>query len=149
MPLPTVRLPGEGEELRAGPTVSVVKVPGTATDGQLGVAEMHLDAGWEGPPPHVHKQVHHVWYVLGGEVVFSVAGQSDRYPSGSCLYVPAGIPHGFSTGKGASATVLQIDTPRSLDGYFRDLVESFPPGEPVDPASVAVVMRRHDTYPIE
>ena len=149
MSSPTTRLPGEGEELRAGPTVSVVKVPGTANDGQLGVVEMRLDAGWEGPPLHVHKHVHHIWYVLEGDVMFNVAGQSDRYPKGSCLYVPAAVPHGFSTRGGGSATVLQVDTPRSLDGYFRDLAQSFPPGQPVDPAAVAAVMRRHDTYPVK
>ena len=45
-----VRQPGEGEVLRAGPTVSVVKVAGTSTDDRLGVVEMHLEAGWDGPP---------------------------------------------------------------------------------------------------
>lgn len=148
MALPIVRSPGEGDELIAGPTVSVVKVPGTATDDRLGIVEMHLDAGWEGPPPHVHERVHHVWYVLSGEVTFNVAGESDRYRPGSCIYVPAGVAHGFSTSGGGSGVVLQMDTPQSLDGYFRDLVKAFPPGQPVDPAAVGEIMRRHDTFPI-
>lgn len=143
-----VRQPGEGEALRAGPTVSVVKVAGSSTDDRLGVVEMHLDAGWDGPPAHVHARVDHLWYVLAGEVLLTVDRHRDRYTQGACLFVPAGVPHGFGTGATSTAVMLQVDTPRSLDGYFRELVEAFPPGVPVDPARIAEIMRRHDTRPV-
>lgn len=139
---------GEGELLAAGPTRTIVKVPGEAADGRLGVVEMHISAGWEGPPPHVHKVVEHVWYVLSGTVELTLGEQVERYDAGACVYVPAGTPHRFSTSGCPDAVILQIDTPQALDGYFRDLVEAFPAGRPVDPVMVGEIMRRHDTYPI-
>jgi mannose-6-phosphate isomerase-like protein (cupin superfamily) len=143
-----VRQPGEGEVLRAGPTVSVVKVAGTSTDDRLGAVEMHLEAGWDGPPAHVHEHVNHLWYVLAGSVLLTIHGHQDLYTRGSCLFVPSGTPHAFGTADNSAAVLLQVDTPQSLDGYFRELVESFPPGVPVDPARIADIMRRHDTHPV-
>lgn len=141
--------PGEGERLIAGPTVTIVKVPGNATGGRLGVVEMHLQADWPGPPSHVHEEVEHCWYVLEGSVTLTIDDDTSRFGPGSCLFVPAGTPHAFSTADGPAAVVLQVDSPRPLDDYFRELAAAFPPGEPVDPAEVADIMRRHDTTPTD
>ena len=143
-----VQLPGEGEVLLAGPTRSIVKIPGAATAGRLGVVEMHIEAGWEGPPPHTHREVDHVWYLLDGSINLTVSDTTCVFAGGSCLFVPAGVPHSFGTVGLGAATLLQIDSPRVLDSYFRELAEAFPPGRPVDPAKVGDIMRRHDTHPV-
>jgi mannose-6-phosphate isomerase-like protein (cupin superfamily) len=143
-----VRDAGEGETLLIGPTKTVVKVSEEATDGRLSVVEMHLPANWEGPPAHVHERVEHVWYVLSGEVRLQLDEVSRRYRSGACVYVPAGTPHTFNTDDCPEAILLEVDTPQALDGYFRELVEAFPPGQAVDPAEVGEIMKRHDTHPV-
>lgn len=139
------RGPEDGERLTAGPTSTRVAVSGTETGGRVSVVEMRLDGGWSGPPPHVHDEVEHVWWVLAGEVVLTTGETTARYGPGSCLFVPAGVPHSFSTDGTDGATVLEVDSPRALDGYFRDLHAAFPPGQPPDPAAVGAVMARHDT----
>lgn len=139
---------GEVEILQAGPTESIVKVPGSATDDRLSAVEMRIEAGWSGPPPHIHHNVDHLWYVLDGLVQLRVGDTAATFEPGSCLYVPSGTPHSFGTPPEASAKMLQIDTPRPLDAYFRELATSFPPGQPVDPRLVGEIMRRHDTHPI-
>lgn len=58
----------EGQLIPAGPSVSTVKVSGSVTDGRASVIEMMLDAGWQGPPPHIHNEIDHVWYVVNGRV---------------------------------------------------------------------------------
>lgn len=136
---------GSGERLAAGPTVTEVKVPGSATGGRFGVVEMHLQAGWSGPPAHVHDLVEHCWYVLAGRVTLTLDGHGDEYGPGDCLLVPAGTSHAFSTLGGPAARVLQVDRHQALDGYLRDLVEAFPPGAAVDPVRVGEIMRAHDT----
>lgn len=145
---PIIQGPGEGELLEAGPTTTVVKVPGEATDGKLGLVEMRIDPGWAGPPPHVHGRVCHVWYVLEGEVQLTIGEESGRHGPGACLLIPAGTPHGFGTPEDRSAVILQVDTPMALDGYFRELTDAFPPGSPVDPELIGEIMRRHDTMPV-
>jgi mannose-6-phosphate isomerase-like protein (cupin superfamily) len=136
---------GAGETLPAGPATTSVRVPGDVSHGRLSVVEMRIESGWEGPPTHVHDVVDHLWYVLDGAVDLTLDGASAQYGRGSCVFVPTGVPHAFSTRGCGPVTLLQVDTPQALDGYFRDLRDAFPPGQPVDRAVVAQIMRRHDT----
>lgn len=145
---PMIKRPGEGEQLDAGPTTTVVKVSGAATGGRLGFVEMRIDAGWAGPPPHVHRRVCHVWYVLEGALQLTIGEETGLHGAGTSVFVPAGTPHGFGTPEGRPAVLLQVDTPMALDGYFRELTDAFPPGRPVDPDLVGEIMRRHDTIPV-
>lgn len=138
--------PGTGTRIVAGPTTNEVLVPGAATAGALSAIGMHLPAGWNGPPPHVHERQAHLWYVLAGEVELMIDGRSSSYPGGSCLWVPPGVPHGFSTV--VAATVLQVDTP-ALDDYFTDLASALGSAERPDPAAIAAVMARHDTRVVD
>lgn len=137
----------EGESIPAGPSVSRVKVAGSATGGRASVIEMTLDAGWEGPPPHIHDEIDHVWFVVTGQVRLRLGTEELLLRAGDAAWVPHGQPHSFSTGSD-EATMLQVDTPRPLDAYFRDLAEAFPRGTRPDPSTVREIMARHDTRPI-
>lgn len=143
-----MNLPGTQERLEAGPTTTIVKVPGSQTGGRLSAVEMHLDGGWKGPPLHVHAVVEHTWYVLDGAVTLTVGDETTSFSRGDCLHVPAGTAHGFSTADTDGAVVLEVDSPKALDGYFRDLAASLVPGQPPDPADVGEIMHRHDTTPV-
>ena len=133
-----------GEALRIGPTTTLVKIPGSATGGRLGVVEMHVPAGFTGPPPHVHACVEHLWVVRDGWVDLVVGDRTSRAGAGDLVLVPPGVPHTFSTAASGPAVLLQVDLGRALDGYFRELRDVLGEG-PVDPRAVAAVMARHDT----
>ena len=139
----------DSEAIPAGPSMTLVRVPGSATGARTSAVEMRIDGGWEGPPPHVHEVVDHLWYVVDGEVTMALRDDPPRtFGPGACAYVPAGVPHTFSTSGTAGVTMLQVDTGQPLDGYFRDLAAAFPPGQPVDRTKVGEIMRRHDTRPV-
>lgn len=141
--------PGDGKRIVAGPTTTFIKVPGAATDGRLSAVEMHLDGGWEGPPPHMHDRIDHLWWVLDGEVTLRIGDTTNRATPGTCVFVPAGATHGFSTADSTGAVVLQVDTPEALDGYFADLAVAFANCAPPDPAGIGEIMHRHDTQPVD
>lgn len=138
---------GEGETIPAGPSMNRAKVPATATDGRASVIEMTLDAAWEGPPPHLHDQIDHIWYVVEGSVEIRLGDERFDLRPGDVAWVPRGQAHSFGT-RDQPAVMLQVDTPRALDAYFRDLAQAFPRGSRSDPAVVAAIMSRHDTRPI-
>ena len=135
---------GSGEELHIGPTSTVVKIPGSRTGGRLGVVEMRLPAGFDGPPPHVHRSVDHLWVVLSGSVDLVAGDHTHRAGAGDLTLVPSGVPHTFSTTTSGPAVLLEVDLGRALDGYLRDLRDVLGRG-PVDAGAVAAVMARHDT----
>ena len=135
---------GTGETLAIGPTVTVVKLPGAATAGRLGVVQMHIGADFAGPPPHVHQHIDHLWYVTDGTIELLLGGERIRAAAGDLALVPAGVAHSFNTHGSGPATVLEADVGRALDSYFRELRDALGTGA-VDPRTVAEVMRRHDT----
>lgn len=145
---PVSQPPEDGEGLIAGPTTAFVKVPGAATGGRLSAVEMHLDGDWEGPPAHMHERIDHLWWILDGEVTLRIGDTTNHATAGTCVFVPAGEAHGFSTAGGAGAVVLQVDTPEAPDGYFADLAAAFPSAAPPDPALIGEIMHRHDTHPV-
>jgi hypothetical protein len=48
---------------------------------------------------------------------------------------------------GRPARMLAVDTPGTLEGYYRDLAAAFPPGTPLDRNVVAEIQQRYDTRP--
>lgn len=143
MDAPVVRQ-GSGEMLRIGPTTTVIKVPGAAVRNRFGVVQMHLPAGFAGPPAHVHAEVDHLWVVQEGVVDLVVDGRVERVGAGDLAVARRGLPHTFSTLGSGPAVVLEVDIGTALDGYFRGLRDALGSGA-VDPAAVEAVMARHDT----
>jgi quercetin dioxygenase-like cupin family protein len=135
----------EGQLILAGPSVSAVKVSGSVTEDRASVIEMTLDAAWQGPPPHIHNEIDHVWYVVNGRVRARFGDDEIELSPGDVAWVAHGQPHSFATGA-EQATMLQIDTPRALDAYFWDLADAFPRGTRPDARLVGEIMARHDTH---
>lgn len=140
--------PVDGEVIDIGPTSTRVLVAGADSDDQFGLVEMRIAPGFAGPPPHRHRTLHHVWYVLAGTVHLTVEGTARDVEPGGCLLVPAGVGHTFANSSADPVRLLQVDTPRPLDGYFRELAQAFPAGTEVDRETTGEIMRRHDTWPM-
>lgn len=138
---------GEGEALLAAGVRMTIKLPSAASGDRFAITEYDLPAGFPGPPPHVHTTYEHAWYVLEGRVRVLMGERSEYLPTGSFVYVPAGTPHTFGNDSGEPARLLAIDSPGTLEGYYRDLAAAFPPGTPLDRGVVAGIQQRYDTRP--
>ena len=72
-----------------------------------------------GPPPH-----HHPWdegyYVVEGEVRFTLGQESIRARAGDFLYAPGGTLHAFQGASERPARVLVFDAPAAAEGFFRE-----------------------------
>lgn len=73
-----------------------------------------------GPPVHVHDDAAEAFYVLDGEYFMSLDGDEYRCPTGSFVFIPAGVPHGFRVGETPSRK-LNFYFPAAMTGYFDDL----------------------------
>jgi quercetin dioxygenase-like cupin family protein len=112
----------------------------TAKAWSLMEVRLPLDAG---PPPH-----HHPWdegyYVIEGELRFSIDGQERHVKPGEFVYAPGGSVHGFVGCSESPARVLIFDAPAHTEAFFRE-VDSQVKG-PQDMQKVPAIGTRHQVH---
>ncbi|HSC63773.1 MAG TPA: cupin domain-containing protein [Caldimonas sp.] len=84
-----------------------------------------LDAG---PPPHVHDW-DEAYFVIAGEVDFSVGDRRFTARGGDFVYTPGGVAHGFRGSSASAAKLLIFDAPAHAGTFFRRVdreVQSLP-----------------------
>src|SRR5579864_1831608 len=115
---PLVVTAGGGETLSVmGCGVSFV-CRGDQTEGAWSLLETVLPRD-HGPPPHEHPW-DECYYVVKGEVRFSLDGREHLLGEGDFVYAPAGALHGFSGASESPARMLIFDAPAHSEGFFRD-----------------------------
>ena len=137
--------PAQGSTIAIGPTTTRLLATDDDTGGRSSVYEMTVPGAFAGPPPHVHADRDHAFYVLAGTVRFTVGTTVIDAGAGAFAYVPAGVPHSFGSAGEVWGRLLAFDTPGGWERYLREMAAIFPADAPVDPARVAEVLARHDT----
>ena len=117
-----------------------------------------VDVGPEaGPPPHIHHLEEEQFYVLEGQLTYSVGDQTFEVRTGDFIHIPRGTVHSFKNGSKPSR-LLATFAPAGIEGFFREV------GDRVDdrlksppPVTEAVIWRflaaeahwkdHHDTLP--
>jgi quercetin dioxygenase-like cupin family protein len=110
---------GEGEALWFGNGLATIKVSGEATGGHCAVIEVLAPKG-SGPPLHVHRNEDEWFYVLEGEMLFWVDGQTIKCGPGSFAFAPRNLPHTFTV---TSPTVryVCVAQPAGFERFVRAL----------------------------
>src|ERR1043165_6799147 len=89
------------------------------TGGTWSLFEEEVPLGM-GPPPHRHDW-DEAYYILGGEVDFSINGEPVRSGPGDFNYLPRGTVHGFKGASEAPARVLIFAAPAHGSEFFQEL----------------------------
>jgi quercetin dioxygenase-like cupin family protein len=136
--------PGGGRVVQLGPLRMTVKEDGSRTRGTLAMVEFAAQGAFVSPPPHIHREHEEGFYVLEGELEFTVDGQKLRAPAGSFVMVPTGVAHTFANPYDAPVRFLTTFTPDFYLRYFEEVAPLFAGGRP-DPAAVGQIMARYAT----
>jgi quercetin dioxygenase-like cupin family protein len=75
-----------------------------------------------GPPPHVHHLEEEQFYVLEGELSFSVGDQTFQVQSGDFVHIPRETVHSFKNGRTPSRLLVTF-SPAGIEGFFREAGE--------------------------
>lgn len=106
-----------------GRTVAVVGdvyrflATGEDTDGKYALWEAVVSPGG-GPPPHVHSREEEGFYVLEGEITFTVNGERVVATEGMFANMPVGTPHSFKNESSRPARMLISVAPAGLEKMF-------------------------------
>jgi len=114
---PTLRKPGEGRTIAVVGDVYRFLATGEDTNGRYAIWEAIVPPGG-GPPPHVHSREEEGFYVLEGEITFTVNGERLVATAGTFANMPVGTPHSFKNESDKPVKMLLSVTPAGLEQMF-------------------------------
>src|SRR5262249_4089247 len=124
---PTIRNPAEGGTIVVVGDVYRFLATGEDTNGKYALWEAIVPPGG-GPPPHVHSREEEGFYILAGEIAFTVGDQRLVASAGTFANMPVGTPHAFKNGSGKAARMLISVAPAGLEKMFFESGVSLPEG---------------------
>src|SRR5438874_5007855 len=89
-----IRKPAEGRTVAVVGDVYRFLATGADTNGTYALWEAIVPPGG-GPPPHVHSREVEGFYVLEGEIMFTVGSERVVATAGIFANIPIGMPHSF------------------------------------------------------
>jgi quercetin dioxygenase-like cupin family protein len=122
-----IRRPAEGRTVAVVGDVYRFLATGKDTNGKYALWEAIVPPGG-GPPPHVHSREEEGFYVLEGEITFTMGDQRLVASAGTFANMPVGTPHSFKNESGRPAKMLISVAPAGLEKMFFEVGVSLPEG---------------------
>jgi mannose-6-phosphate isomerase-like protein (cupin superfamily) len=126
-----------------GPSDVVVKATGQETGGSFFLGETVIQPGFMGPPPHRHRELHDMFYVLDGTLTMRLDDETLSAGAGTFVCVPPGVVHTFSNTSDGPVRFLNFNTPAGWENYMRDLAAASQDG-PLTPDRIGPIASRYD-----
>lgn len=114
---PMLKRPTEGRTLGIVGDVYRFLATGDDTDGKYALFEAFVPPGG-GPPPHIHRREMEAFFVLEGEITFTVNDERSVARPGTYVSIPIGTPHAFSNESGKPSKMLILIAPAGLERMF-------------------------------
>jgi quercetin dioxygenase-like cupin family protein len=124
---PVIRKPTEGRTIAVVGDVSRFLATGEDTNGKYALWEAIVPPGG-GPPPHVHSREEEGFYVLEGEITFTIGDKRLVASAGMFANMPVGTPHSFKNEGSQPARMLISVAPAGLEKMFFEFGVPLPQG---------------------
>lgn len=144
----TVLEAGEGTLLSARGSMMFFKATRASTNGAFSLMERTLPPGGRKPPSHVHINCEEAFYVLDGEIEFSLGETTTLGRRDTFVLVPGGVAHTFGNAGTTEARLLVLHAP-AMDDYFEELQALWSQEMPPTREAELELMRRHGMAPVE
>jgi quercetin dioxygenase-like cupin family protein len=134
---PIVNMPPHGRTIAVVGDIYRFLATGEQTNGTYALWEAIVPPGG-GPPPHVHSREEEGFFVLEGEITFTIDGQRRVATAGMFANMPVGTPHSFKNESDRPARMLITVAPAGLEQLF------FEVGVPVPEGATAALPPSHE-----
>jgi quercetin dioxygenase-like cupin family protein len=117
--------PGTGKTYSAVGDKYVMLATGEQTGGAYCLADAIVPPGG-GPPAHYHTREEESFYVIEGEITFTVDGKTVVGSPGTFVQIPRGTPHAFKNQSSAPARMLIQCVPAGFDRFMAEFATELP-----------------------
>jgi quercetin dioxygenase-like cupin family protein len=117
---PTIRNPNQGRTVAVVGDVYRFLATGDETNGKYAMWEAIVPPGG-GPPPHIHSREEEAFYILEGEITFTVNEEKIVAKAGTFANIPVGTPHSFKNESDRTAKMLISVAPAGLEKMFMEV----------------------------
>jgi quercetin dioxygenase-like cupin family protein len=124
---PIINTPPQGRTIAVVGDVYRFLATGEDTNGKYALFEALVGPGG-GPPPHVHSREEEGFYVLEGEITFTINGERVVATAGMFANMPVGTPHSFKNESDKPARMLISVAPAGLEKMFMEVGVPLPEG---------------------
>ncbi|CAI5986736.1 unnamed protein product [Closterium sp. NIES-64] len=107
-----------------------IKAEAEQTGGSYSVIEYEVPAG-EGTEEHIHTREHEAWFLLDGQMTWTIEKETYQASQGSFMHMPLGRAHSFHNNSDRPARMLVVCMPGGLEKYFLEI------GDPEEAAGKA------------
>jgi mannose-6-phosphate isomerase-like protein (cupin superfamily) len=141
----TFHPPGRGENYELGGSSLSLKAGSAQTGGTLFLSETSLEPGFVGPPLHIHREIHDMFYVLDGELTVQLGEERRTAGPSSFVCVPPETPHSFANFGSGPVRFLNFSTPGGFEAYMRELATAWQQnGGPPAPEAIGAIASNYD-----
>lgn len=127
MTQPTIRTAAQSRTIAVVGDVYRFLATGDDTNGKYALWEAIVPPGG-GPPPHVHSREEEGFYVLEGEITFTINGERVVARAGMFANMPVGTPHSFKNESSQPVRMLISVAPAGLEQMFFEVGEPLAEG---------------------
>lgn len=124
---PVINAPQQGRTVAVVGDVYRFLATGEDTNGKYALWEAIVPPGG-GPPPHVHSREEEGFYILEGEITFTIDGKAVVATAGMFANMPVGTPHSFKNESDKPAKMLISVAPAGLEQMFFEVGVPLPEG---------------------
>ena len=117
---PIINTPPQGRTVALVGDVYRFLATGEDTNGKYTLIEALVGPGG-GPPPHVHSREDEGFYILEGEITFTINGERVVATAGMFANMPVGTPHSFKNESNKPAKMLVSVAPAGLEKMFMEI----------------------------
>ena len=106
-------------------TLATIKASAAGTGGALSVVEFLHPSGFA-TPGHIHHRADEAFYVLSGSIRGFCGEQQWQAGTGAFVWLPKGVPHGYSVDDGDPVRTLAITLPGGFDTFVAEVGKPAP-----------------------
>ena len=113
-------------------TLAINKVGAEDSGGRLSIVDHQVPAGFA-PPAHIHEDSDEVLLIMEGEFTGFCGDRSWSGGPGALVFMPHGIPHGFTVSDAGPGRIIVVESPGGFDQFVAAVSEPAHDMEPPEP----------------